>query len=591
MYLPNSVITKKFSPGGQFVFKNNKFPFKGDYIKTNKGKYYAGHNNFQIDITGELIESEEFSRGDTIPKYAKKTISQTQLAKNFGKDNPSTLSFLSRVVPLPVAKNIPNEKDYIKGTFKRYFAKRINSFKYLEIDKKTYLSLSNKEGKYDHNLYEIGSLNWYLLGNNVYKRNSVSIKNAQINFPNIFYLFPILNEFMAPTTEIQENLKTDGGELYYGDGTEYVGYYHIHPLKGPMEGALHNPSPHPYLYYINQLPQVGDTSYLDFLNGYNKITCYKCLTISISANTGPGGTREENKEIVSIKRSRLLGCPKGSTTSFQQAHNDCFPPIVPPETNTTDTRPDVIVTTLGDGVSVPLHNGTCGWGMGDDFWGSLFDYIPPGPGGYNYGSGAAGWGGAGGGGTGGGSGGGVGDFFGNCFTPNTLVTMADGTEKTISSIKKGEKVKSEKGESTVLDIQIHEGNFNVYSFNGGKPFVTEEHPFKTIDGWRAINPFTTFEKHQIASDVLNIDDIIYKIDGKEIIKTIEKGKITYKKVYNLVLDNEHVYYANGYLVHNDKGQGTTLDDLIAMHEENRPGDGFDFGDIVIPNFGGGSGYP
>ena len=58
MYLPNSVITKKFSPGGQFVFKNNKFPFKGDYIKTNKGKYYAGHDNFQIDITGELIESE-----------------------------------------------------------------------------------------------------------------------------------------------------------------------------------------------------------------------------------------------------------------------------------------------------------------------------------------------------------------------------------------------------------------------------------------------------------------------------------------------------------------------------------------------------
>ena len=71
----------------------------------------------------------------------------------------------------------------------------------------------------------------------------------------------------------------------------------------------------------------------------------------------------------------------------------------------------------------------------------------------------------------------------------------------------------------------------------------------------AIDPFLTYEKHQVSSNVLNLQDIVYKIDGKEIIKSIEKGKTTYPKVYNLSLDNEHVYYANGYLVHNEKTWG------------------------------------
>ena len=139
-----------------------------------------------------------------------------------------------------------------------------------------------------------------------------------------------------------------------------------------------------------------------------------------------------------------------------------------------------------------------------------------------------------------------------CFVPNTLITMADDTEKTISSIKIGDKVKSEKGESTVLDIKIHKGSFEVYSINNSKPFVTAEHPFKTIDGWKAIDPINTLEKHQISSTTLNLNDIIIKQNSKEIVQKIEKGKIKYPKVYNLMLDNEHVYYANGYLVHNEK---------------------------------------
>ena len=56
-------------------------------------------------------------------------------------------------------------------------------------------------------------------------------------------------------------------------------------------------APHAKLYYFNQLPQVGDSSYEDFLAEYNKITCYKCLKdISIQGIS---------YSIESIQRSRL----------------------------------------------------------------------------------------------------------------------------------------------------------------------------------------------------------------------------------------------------------------------------------------------
>ena len=46
-----------------------------------------------------------------------------------------------------------------------------------------------------------------------------------------------------------ENLFTEGGELYYEDGREYKGPYHIHPGKGPMVGAVHIKGQHDILYY------------------------------------------------------------------------------------------------------------------------------------------------------------------------------------------------------------------------------------------------------------------------------------------------------------------------------------------------------
>lgn len=574
-YIPLSKISIKHTTGGLLKFASNGKSYAGSYIKVNNGKYYAGTSN--TDIGPELVlDTISHIEGDKPFGSTKEVLKYSLLKKDIRK-------FLEAIKPVPVVKNTPTELDYENGVYKRFFSKRINGNNYLEIDRDTYNSIIKKDGKYDHNLYNVGAINWYITGNDVHRRNSLEIKRAEINFPNVFYLFPVLNEFLQPSTEVQENLYTNGGELYYGDGTEYIGPYHVHPLQGPMVGATHVTSPHPKLYYFNQLPQIGDTSYEDFLANYNQITCYKCITVgNQTISVGPDNTpiTIPIKEIVSITRSRLLGCPKLSYFSFDDAHNACYPPYEASDQELGaggerepllegGAPPSPVYATFpndpfgGDysGFDVPpdttnpFDSGFFGGGSGGvTGYGTGLEGIPDPDFGGNTAGGSIGY---------------------NCFTANTLVTMADGTEKTISSIKVGEKVKSEIGESTVLEIQIHdEGDYEVYSINGSKPFVTEEHPFKTIDGWKAIDPFLTFEKHQISSNALNLQDIVYKIDGKEVINSIEMGSVKYPKVYNLSLDNEHVYYANGYLVHNNKGAGNSASSL-----SDDPNDyNFDLGD-------------
>jgi len=177
------------------------------------------------------------------------------------------------------------------------------------------------------------------------------------------------------------------------------------------------------------------------------------------------------------------------------------------------------------------------------------------------GSGNTGW-------TGGGNTG-----FGTCFIPKTPVTMEDGTTKRIDEIKVGDVVKSEEGTSTVEKIRIHEGKFDVYSLNNSEFFVTAEHPFKTENGWKAIDPHETWVHHGIESNVLEIGDVLFKNENKETLETISKSDVQVDKVYSLILDNEHVYYVYDYLVHNAEEMGKDLDKgFIGNPFEFDPGD-------------------
>lgn len=262
-YLPKSKVNIKEASSGEFVYRKGKKPFQGKYLELSNGKYYAGTN--VINLGDELVK-------------AKEEPSNNRMGNSFDSQKYSLLKkkkkkFLQNTKRVPINKSIPTQEDYNRGYYTRFFAKRINQLEgYIEISSDTFKKLQEKTD-YDYHLYIVGTITW-VLKNGTRKTNNNNLKILERTFPYISKLFPILNEFEV----IDGPLNTTGGELYYENGVEYIGPYHIHPEKGPMVGAEHIPEPHALLKYSDDLttpaddietaiprtPPVADVDYGDF---------------------------------------------------------------------------------------------------------------------------------------------------------------------------------------------------------------------------------------------------------------------------------------------------------------------------------------
>ena len=242
-YLPKSKVNIKEASSGEFVYRKGKKPFKGKYLELSNGKYYAGTN--VINLGDELVKAKEDS-------------SNNRIGNSFDSQKYSLLKkkkkkFLQNTKRVPINKPKPTEEDYDRGYYTRFFAKRINqSESYIEISSDTFQKLQEKTD-YDHHLYVVGLITW-ALKNGTRKVNNNNLRILERTFPYISNFFPILNEYEV----IDGPLNTTGGELYYENGTEYIGPYHIHPDKGPMVGAEHVPEPHALLKYSGDLITPAD---------------------------------------------------------------------------------------------------------------------------------------------------------------------------------------------------------------------------------------------------------------------------------------------------------------------------------------------
>jgi outer membrane immunogenic protein len=173
-------------------------------------------------------------------------------------------------------------------------------------------------------------------------------------------------------------------------------------------------------------------------------------------------------------------------------------------------------------------------------------------------------------------------FHLSCFTGATQVLMADGTTRAIAAVKTGDEVLGEDGQvNRVVEIETPLlGKRKLYAFNGGIPFVTAEHPFKTRTGWKSISPEITLAENKnlsvgalkVGDEVLRLDTIMRRPKSMTVgfssvalepsvgvsIETkflaldavVSHDSEPSMIVYNLRLDGNHTYFANNYLVHN-----------------------------------------
>jgi hypothetical protein len=153
---------------------------------------------------------------------------------------------------------------------------------------------------------------------------------------------------------------------------------------------------------------------------------------------------------------------------------------------------------------------------------------------------------------------------GTCFTKETNVTLYDGTIVEIQDINIGDIVIGEDGsKNTVLSLISRDiSDDMIYSINGNNAFVTAGHPFKTLEGWKSISPDVSREIdpelfEELGIKELKTGDQIITREGSILIDLIREVHVDSETVYNLDVDGNSTYFANGYLVHNKVSGGGT----------------------------------
>ena len=241
-YIPESKINKLNTPGGEFIIKSTNQGYVGDYIELSNGKFYVGSDPKQLNE--ELIIPPSTNR-----------LGNNRNSRLYSNLKPQTTKFQTQVKSVYPSKSIPTDKDYTRGYYTRYFARKVNEPRgYMEVDVDIFNSISQRKKTYDFNLYEVGSFTWNLK-NGTTSSNFTNLQILERTFPFVSIIFPKLNEF----EKIEGILTTPGGELYYEDGREYIGPYHVHE-DAPMVGAEHTEEPHATLYYSKDLQNLNISS-------------------------------------------------------------------------------------------------------------------------------------------------------------------------------------------------------------------------------------------------------------------------------------------------------------------------------------------
>jgi hypothetical protein len=165
----------------------------------------------------------------------------------------------------------------------------------------------------------------------------------------------------------------------------------------------------------------------------------------------------------------------------------------------------------------------------------------------------------------------------SCFVGTARVLMADLSLRPIRTLRPGDLVLGAAGRANrVIGVERPcLGARKLYAFNGGSPFVTAEHPFLTPDGWKSLDPSATAaETPAVRVGRLRTGDLLSTrrttsgssrgalalapqvVDAWEALTAVQAATASPDlPLYNLLLDGDHSYVVEGFVVHNKDGGG------------------------------------
>jgi hypothetical protein len=172
MYYPKSQIKSNlYTNGGKYILSTTKEDYKGYYYEISTGQKYTG--KFPQDGLNILLTQPSLFLPDQFPQSPSNELIITQ-----NEANNDSYKILSPVRTLPQFNpTLPTSQDQQNGQFNRYFCKKTNENKYLEIDQDTYKKLINKDPQIAWDLYNPAQITWIIKGNQnqVFNSNKGSV--------------------------------------------------------------------------------------------------------------------------------------------------------------------------------------------------------------------------------------------------------------------------------------------------------------------------------------------------------------------------------------------------------------------------------
>lgn len=181
MYYPKSQIKSNLYTGGnELVLFTDKTFYTGHYYEISTGQKYTGKspqdgpNTLLIPVPNPITYDPTNKEAD---------LNFDSLIQYF------SISSFEPQSPLPI-RNIPSfnpttptQQDYQNNQFNRYFCKKNNELRYLEIDRDTYQKLQARDPKIAWDLYTPTIVLWQLKGNkeqvfNSNKGTAISIEQT-----------------------------------------------------------------------------------------------------------------------------------------------------------------------------------------------------------------------------------------------------------------------------------------------------------------------------------------------------------------------------------------------------------------------------
>lgn len=196
MYYPKSQIKENlYTNGGEYIVVSTQENYIGNYWSTSKGEYFTGKTpndkpTQKLQLASKLPELEKSSNNTpTIEPFP-----DNYYIVNDAYYRSKGLS-TKRDAPNPPTQTLgkPTDKDIQNGFFNRYFVKKGNEFKFIEISKAEYDKFKNQDTSVQWQLYIPTKIKWDIKGprEQVYNGNKtvVSLAEQKENLPGFTLFF------------------------------------------------------------------------------------------------------------------------------------------------------------------------------------------------------------------------------------------------------------------------------------------------------------------------------------------------------------------------------------------------------------------